>query len=193
MPILGVIASSTRQGQNLDTGAMFPISNVVIGSAGSSSITFSNIPSTYSHLQIRCVVRDTRADVLSSLGIRFNGDTGNNYAYHNFRADGTNLTNAEQSASTNRIELDRYLAAASSPSGTFAGIIIDIPDYASANKNKTIKAIGGVDNASAGTGVIEFSSGLWLNTNAVTSITLYSIYATMVQNTRFGLYGYKGA
>ena len=193
MPILGVIASSTRQGQATDTGSVFPISNVVVGSAGSSSVTFSSIPSTYTHLQIRCVVRDNRSDVLSSLGVRFNGDTGGNYAYHNFRADGTNLTNAEQGASVNRIELDRYLAAASSPSGTFAGIILDIPDYASANKYKTLKAIGGVDNASAGTGVIEFSSGLWLNTNAITSITLYSIYGTLVENTRFSLYGYKGA
>ena len=53
MPILGIVASSTRQGLVTDTGAMFPLGAVTVGSAGASSITFSSIPSTYTHLQVR--------------------------------------------------------------------------------------------------------------------------------------------
>ena len=50
MPILGIIAS---QDYNRVTNSYESIATVTVGSGGSSSLTFSSIPATYTHLQIR--------------------------------------------------------------------------------------------------------------------------------------------
>ena len=74
MPILGIVASSTRQGQATDTGAMFPLGMVQVGSGGSSSITFSSIPNTYKHLQIRGITRGARSNVNTNVYFGFNNE-----------------------------------------------------------------------------------------------------------------------
>lgn len=201
MPILGSFAGGSARGLGglrtfgsaavVDDGAVFAISNVVL-STTTASVTFSSIPSTYAHLQLRCFVRDARVDILSSLRIRMNGDTTSNYAYHCNRGDTTNVASADQGRSTG-IEFDRVLNGANSPANSFGILIIDIPDYVSANKYKTVTAIGGAENASAGTGVTSYNSGLWNNTSAITSLTIFSPYANMLANSRIGLYGIKGA
>ena len=67
--------------------------------------------------------------------------------------------------------------------------IIDIHDYASSTKNKVIRTVSGNDQNGAGN--IYLTSGLWLSTAAVTSITLFTTANYL--NTTFALYGVKGA
>ena len=63
------------------------------GTGSSGVITFSSIPSTYKSLQIRYMSKDTNAsDGVLNPKIQFNSDTGNNYAYHELRGDGTSAT-----------------------------------------------------------------------------------------------------
>jgi hypothetical protein len=51
MPILGIIASAITG--NLVTTSYESIETVTVGSGGSATVTFSSIPATYTHLQIK--------------------------------------------------------------------------------------------------------------------------------------------
>jgi hypothetical protein len=78
----------------------------------------------------------------------------------------------------------------------FAGGIIDVFDYASTVKNKTLRSLGGLDNNN-GTSNLEgyatFSSGLWVNTAAINTITLTPKNGTLfTEYSSFALYGIKG-
>jgi hypothetical protein len=90
------------------------------------------------------------------------------------------------------------------PTGTtgvvnaWTGIVIDILDYKNTNKNKVFKTLIGYDiNGTAGTssygGAVSLCSGLWLNTSAITSITLAPEGFSWIADTSFALYGIKGA
>jgi hypothetical protein len=67
-----------------DFGAMFPIAMASVGSAGAASITFSNIPNTYSHLQLRTLSKTTAsgANDAGGMNTRFNSDSTNYYSFH---------------------------------------------------------------------------------------------------------------
>ena len=66
MPILGVIASQITG--HLSTNSFESIQTVTVGSGGQSSISFSSIPSTYKHLQLRCFAAGAGSQ---RFGIRF--------------------------------------------------------------------------------------------------------------------------
>ena len=166
------------------------------GSAG--SITFSSIPATYVSLQLRCLIRDTSTAANSSgaIGLQLNGDTSANYPVHYLQGDGTSATAYGAAASFGQTQIDIQGAGArwtASPS-TCNVAIIDLHDYASTTKNKTVRYLAGVDNNTGTTaGKVVLGSGLWLNTSAVTSLTLLPFATAFATNTVFSLYGIKGA
>lgn len=181
MPILGIVASSTRQGLVTDTGAMFPLGMVNVGSAGAADITFSSIPSTYTHLQVRMMAIPS-VDNASGL-LQFNSDTGSNYAWHQLGGAGsTPFASGDVSQTSIR-------TLVSTPSGgpSPAIAVIDILDYKNTNKYKTVRTLTGSDSNSAG--YIILRSGVWMNTNAVTSLKLAMISGTWNQYTSAALYG----
>ncbi len=90
-PILGIWASS-KATVAADTGAMFPLQVITVGSAGASSITFTNIPGTYTHLQIRAISRKSSAGGGDGIFVRFNSDSGSNYALHQIDGDGSTVS-----------------------------------------------------------------------------------------------------
>ena len=170
------------------------ISTVTVGSGGQASVTFSSIPSTYKHLQIRAIMRDQRATFGNSGQLfRFNSDTGSNYSWHNLQGDGSSASarNAINQASMS----GNTSAASGAPTNDFGAMVVDILDYADTNKYKTIRMLSGVDVngtvASFG-GVIELMSGSWRNTAAITSVTILPSVANIVQYSSFALYGIKG-
>jgi hypothetical protein len=192
MPILGVIASQISGHLTPpDTGAMFPLGMVSVGSGGSSTITFSSIPATYTHLQIRAIARSTRASVNNVyVNMQINSDTGSNYSYHDLYGDGSTPTaGAITSANQNYIQRITASTATASVFGTF---VIDILDYANTNKYKTLRSLGGFDLN--GSGQIYLVSGLWRNTNAITTLQFTSqATGDFAQYSQFALYGIKGA
>ena len=173
-----------------DPAAIDSIATVTVGSGGSSTITFSSIPSTYTHLQVRAISRTSRAAGNDPIYIRLNSDSGNNYAWHAIEGNGSSVT-AYGYASQAQGWI--YIAADSnSPSNVFGANVTDILDYANTNKYKTVRNIGGVDNN--GSGVIGFDSVLWQNTNAITSISFTNLSGTnFAQYSHFALYGVKSA
>jgi hypothetical protein len=196
MPIIGIQASAISG--NLtppDLGAMFPISVIQVGSAGAANISFTSIPSTYKHLQIRCSSFTNRAGAgLDDFNMRFNSDTGSNYSTHRLFGNGTSaFADATTTTGSAMIGMAYSGTTVSSYPGT---AVIDIFDYASTSKNKTVRGLSGVDVNGTVAGVPSYlflTSATWYNSAAVNSITLYSDNAaTITQYSTFALYGIKG-
>jgi hypothetical protein len=157
-------------------------------STATSSVTFSSIPSTYTHLQIRWIGQHSSNVVDTSMAVQFNADTGSNYSVHRLYGDGASAA-AAAATSTTFMRADR-LNAPSGASSIFGAGIIDILDYKDTNKYKTMRSLGGVDRN--GSGQIFFNSGSWRNTAAITSITLYGAdTGNFNQYSSFALYGIK--
>ena len=153
--------------------------------SGTTSVTFSSIPSTYKHLQIRFAVQTAAAGYAPS--IQFNGDTGANYARHRLYCDGATVS-AGGSASQTQGWLGDF-GLSSRINEPMVGII-DIIDYASTTKAKTVRGITGVD--ANGSGGLSLISDLWTSTSAINSIYLFIGGSTFTSTTSFALYGIKG-
>jgi hypothetical protein len=158
-------------------------------SSSQTGITFSSIPSTYKHLQLRMLLRADRTNG-DDLKVQFNGDTGNNYAVHVLGADGANTSPYGQS-SFGFIYSYQGIPGVGTTTGLFYSGVMDIVDYQNTNKNTTIKWLQGYDNN--GGGNVQLTSGLWSNTAAVNSISIAPRYGTnFVQYSQIALYGIKG-
>lgn len=165
------------------TGDYESIATVLVGSGGTSSIDFTSLSTDYKHLQIRANYL-TSADVAL---LRFNGTTSGSTAYdfHGIRGNGSTAS-AYAVTSTPHVQIGTGLGA----STTIYGLVIDILDFANTNKNTTVKLTYGYDNN--GSGQIEFFSGLWRSTAAVTSIKILPASGVISQHSQFALYGLKG-
>jgi hypothetical protein len=161
------------------------ISTVTVGSGGASTITFSSIPSTYQHLQLRYIARCTgsRDNVYLSA---VSGDTGSNYVGHFLYGDGSSAFSAYSAANT-------YVQIGKAPTTTDSGWgvgVVDVLDYRNTNKYKTWRCLTGMDNNSS-FGIAQLNSILWVNTAAVTSFNL-TTNGNFPQYSSFALYGIKG-
>ena len=170
------------------------IATTTVGSGGTATITFSSIPATYTHLQLRWIARDNRATYNDSeLLFRVNSDTGNNYAWRYLRGNGATVE-AERTIDTSSWT---QTVTASSATNNFCPGVMDILDYANTNKYKTMRTLVGYDNNNSGTGsvgLLSIRSGLWRNTNAITTLTITSSLGSSInQYSSFALYGIKGA
>jgi len=188
MPILGIIASSKAVAV---PNSYESISTVTVGGGGSASVSFTSIPATYTHLQIRAIVKSNGGQ--DSLDLTFNGDTGSSqYTYHSLYGNGSSA-GTDVSRPRANIPTDITMVASSDTSMFSAGVL-DILDYANVNKYKTTRVLSGFNtNGSANGTAVFLSSGLWMSTSAVTSITLTGRATNIGQYSSFALYGIKGA
>jgi len=182
-PILGIYASQISGHLFAPSGAYDSIATVTVSSSV-STITFSSIPSTYTHLQIRATQLGTNA----YFRVRFNSDTGSNYAWHELYGDGSSaVAGAGSSTSFGVIE-----ASSTGTASRPGSLVTDILDYASTNKNKTMRSLCGYDDN--GSGRIHLVSSLWNNSStAINNIQLTISAGTIDQYSSFALYGIKGA
>ena len=165
------------------------IQTVTVGAGGSSTITFSSIPSTYKHLQLRILAATTTAAGDGAyFNIRFNSDSGTNYSYHDLFGNGSSVT-ASGLATQTAIYGQRLSEA--NLTSIFGGVVMDVLDYASVNKNKTVRSLGGYD--ANGSGSIYLISGAWYNSStAINTIVLTPDANNFAQYSSFALYGIKG-
>jgi hypothetical protein len=153
------------------------------GTGSSGVITFSSIPSTYSHLQIRGMTV-TSLNFQNTL-VTFNGDTGANYSQHQLVGTGS-------AASANGLTNQNNMTLGQNGTSTYPSAdIMDILDYADTNKYKTVRDLSGVDSNNTGQGLIILRSGSWRNTAAITSITLTLSGGNYNSATSYALYGIK--
>lgn len=167
-----------------------------ITTSGSTSITFTSIPQTYKDLQLRILCKTTTAGSADTenLFIQFNGvTTGTAYSYYNVRASGAGTVGASSIANTNTIQIGYGVNSGTTTTGYFAPNIINIGDYASTVKNKSVTGMGGVEINISGSSSLVYAlqTGSWSSTAAITSITLSSA-SNFASGVQFALYGIKG-
>lgn len=189
--ILGILASSIS-GSKAVTNSYESIATVSVGVGGTAAAEFTSIPSTYAHLQIRAIGKsDSNTNTFETTRIQFNSDTGANYSWHQlYTVNGTVYAGAGTSASL-MYSFD-FPFSGSNYTNIFGAGVIDILDYANTNKYKTMRTLGGVDSNSASVDYgLNFVSGNWRSTNAITSIKIYPQSGNWARYSHFALYGIK--
>lgn len=197
MPPLGFFANAPAG------GSFESIATVTVGSGGASTISFTSIPATFKHLQIRGIHRVTSAsyytgDCFMRVG---NGsiDSGSNYANHQLYGDGSSLASNGGGSRTSVLGYGAYNSVGSlGYSSTFATTIVDILDYQNTLKYKTMRFFGGREmNSNNSDGRMFFESGLWMNTSAITDVQFSALNgaggsSSFAEFSTFALYGIKG-
>lgn len=189
-PILGGIGGVSVRGfghfPNLYFSSFDSIATTTVGAGGASSITFSSIPSTYTHLQIRALARSAGPNNGENTKIYVNGSSAaTNYAWHALRGDGATVVSGGQT--------NAYIVAnvgTTNTANVFSGLIIDILDYTNTNKNKTVRTLYGFD--ANGSGYIGLNSVLVPTTSTISQIDIFMDY-NFTQYSSFALYGIKVA
>jgi len=186
--------SSAAYGQFAISGAANSyesIATVTVGSGGTSTISFTSIPSTYKHLQVRYNARAGRANNATGyMWLQVNTVFGDRYHVLNGNGSAANPLGAVPA-----FDSGQFLNApgTSAAANIFGAGVIDFLDYGSTTKNKTIRALSGVD--CNGSGYIGLSSYLYGSTTAISSITIGSVDsnvgALLQQHSHFALYGIK--
>lgn len=154
------------------------ISEVTVGSGGAANITFSNIPQTYTDLQIFLSARNTNGGTFDAFDIAFNETnwTGNREFYRYLTSLGAGTTAGETSGN-----------GPSTTANTFGNAVIYIPNYTSAN-SKTFISDETLEDNSVNSYTV-FHTGNSGITAAITSITITG--GNLAQHTTATLYGIK--
>jgi hypothetical protein len=154
-------------------------------SSTATSVTFSSIPQTFTHLQLRCFVRSDRVSVPSdNIYFRFNADAGNNYAFHYIEGNGGSVAAGGGASVSVMLGI---LPSSTATANSYGINMVDVLDYSSSNKNKTIRNLACFDLN--GSGSASMWSGMWMNTAAITSFNVVANVGSFIAGSRFDLYG----
>ena len=170
------------------------LATVTVGAGGTGTITFSDIPSTYKHLQIRGISKQSATTTgFPNVGAYFNSDTTyTNYRSHYLNGNGSAVGPGNVQAAGYYAYSFNTITSYSGYANIFGVMVMDILDYASTNKNKTIRTLGGQD--ANGSGEVVFTSGLWMNSSTAINAVTFTLPGggNFSQYTQFALFGIKG-
>lgn len=162
-------------------------------SGGETTLTFSSIPQTYRYLILRGSARFTAtgAGGQYSVGIRFNGDTGgSSYPWRWSKTAGATVNGQ------NFLTASRFYPESAVPNGNTTGMFgvlhMDIQDYTSSTKTKTVAMLSGtVGMGSTNAPNLTMATGYWIGTNALTSIEISEAFygSAFAAGTTYSLYG----
>lgn len=165
------------------------IASVTVGAGGAANMSFSSIPSTYTDLVVLLSGRHT-GSTASSLGLQLNGTTST-YSSRWLSGNGSSASSSN-TAGTSIVATYGSIPGTASTSNTFSNDIIYIPNY-TGSSNKSVSS-DGVQENNATAAYASLSAGLWSNTAAITSITLFPYDVTnFVQYSTATLYGIKNS
>lgn len=153
------------------------------GNGSSGTITFSSIATSWTDLRVILSGTTTAGSVL---GMRFNGDSGNNYAQTYMSANGSTAS-ASRENNQNRNYLHSLVGVSTSITNTFT---IDVMSYLAA-VNKTILITASLDFN--GSGAVEREVANWRSTSAINSISIITGAGAFSTNFTATLYGIKNA
>jgi len=165
-----------------------PIATTTLGS-NAATVTFSNIPGTYTDLVF--VINASQAHTgATSVLFRFNSDTGSNYSYTRIYADGS-VALSDRGSNLYAAGIGIIGNQAITSAGTF---IANIQNYSNSTTYKT--TISRSSDSSGG--YVASYVSLWRNTNPITSIDIkFGNFSGSFFDARSGstftLYGIKAA
>lgn len=143
-------------------GTFEPIGSVTLTGA-SASLEVASIPSTYTDLR---VVFSAKYDTTVNASImRFNNDTGSNYAYTYVYSTGSGMGSSSSGSATYAM-LDHNNGIGTSYFATFE---LDIFNYTSSLYKAMIEKTSSDEN---GSGVVSRSAYSWRNASAISSIKM---------------------
>jgi hypothetical protein len=178
---------------NSAAGGYDSIQTVTVGSGGQATISFTSIPQTYTHLQIRATSKNLYTGAVGddSSNMYFNADTTyTNYRTHRLNGNGATVSsNSVQSSGTYILGGGFSVRSYSTYTNMFGVAVTDILDYTNTNKYTTVRMLAGADMNGAGDVVLH--SGLWMSTAAISAITLSDAAGNFAQYSSFALYGIK--
>jgi len=150
------------------------------GTGSSGTISFTSIPSTFKHLQLRLFGLTASS---AEWALKLNADAGviSHYVFGN----GASVFAGNDPGSANGQTLDTLALDSTNPMVN----VVDILDYTNTNKAKTCRWLGGSDRN--GSGRVWLGSSLFTTTAAITSLTIYAP-ANFTTTSSFALYGIKG-
>ena len=162
---------------------MTKLATVTVGVGGSGTITFSNIPQTYTDLKLVYSLRNASNN--TTMQLTFNSDGARaNYLYRQFYGTGSAVNNDTQSdLFWGNMDPSSYTA------NTFSNGEIYIPNYLSANQ-KSVSTDSVIEN-NATAAVTALLVGRWTGTAAITSIQLSCYIGTFAEFSSVTLYGVK--
>lgn len=160
-------------------------------SGSQATITFSNIPSTYTDLVLKTSARSTDSTVFNgAVYVRFNGLSTSIYSFTLLRGNGASATSPRASNTTyNAINND--VDTAGNTANTFTNDELYIPNYTN-SAQKPLNGIG-VSEDNGTTAYIDSLANLVNLTSAITQIDIYPINGSWASGSSFYLYGIKNA
>ena len=184
----GTITLPSARGQFIEPVIdVFDSISTLEPSQGGGNVTFSSIPQTYRHLLIRGVMKTNDGGVGNGFGgMRFNSDSGNNYALAtSYCNDVTELSLAYTSFTSALMGNIPY----SGNADKYGLIHLYIPNYRDTTVPKIVFGDYGLEQGGADQSTGNFAS-VWNSNSAITSITMSNSFFT---DNSFNLYGIKGA
>lgn len=195
MPLITTLAGASARGYGglVTFGVPSSYESIasVTASGSSAYIDFTSIPSDYKHLQIRGIIKNPDTVGRTDYKLYFNSGASATYGTHSLYGDGGSVY-ATGTASATQMAWAGYTG---NFTADFVGVtIIDIHDYASTTKNKTVRAFWGYQTStSATTNNVGLASSVWVSTSAITSLSFFnSSGSNFASQTQFALYGIKG-
>lgn len=184
MPILGTVASSY-----LAISSVFESIATISVTSTSTVLTFSSIPTTYQHLQLRVYARTDYASNGRNGTMWFNQDSGGTTNY----TDQYVFTNGASVFGSNDLNASNAyipnLIGGTNTSDSYGNNVIYFMDYANTNKYKTVWGHMGEFNTFTG-----IRGTVWESTSAITRIDMgieSGGAAGYVPGTIMALYGIK--
>jgi hypothetical protein len=197
MGILGIYASSVLKVTN-----SYESIATITAAGGESTLSFTSIPSTYKHLQVRGIHRVSGSFYTGDVFMRVGAgsiDSGNNYSNHIIVGDGTSAAAAGGGSRSSVMGFDYYNSVGNlATTGMFAACVIDLLYYENTNKYKTMKFLEGREiNRNDTDSRVYFESGLWQSFSAISNVQFACLNGagsagTFIAGTTFALYGIKG-
>jgi hypothetical protein len=153
------------------------------------AIYMLNFSENYQHLQVRITGRSKSNSTISSLYGSFYRDgvsTPSSYASHYLYTDGGGTVGTGNNTGLSYMFAGTAFPAATAPENLFSTVIIDVLDYTSTTKNKTVRKMYGHDRN--GSGYVALTSSLLVHPNAVNSCWI-DTEGSFAVGTRIDIYG----
>lgn len=174
VPLLIALTGTCQQGGMVGNGSSQTLISKQTLASTASSVTFSTIPQTYTHLHLVIL---TAGSATGNININFNGDVGSTYSYSIVGGNGTSAFASKATAQT-----AGEIGAVSTTPGTYC---LDIAGYSSTTLTKSSTST----LVTNGPPYSEVVGTNWNNTAAITSIVFTPSTGTLAAGSIFSLYG----
>lgn len=169
---------------------MTKLATVTVGSGGSSSIEFTNIPQTYTDLKILLSIKEasTSSSGATYIDVRLNGSTGT-YAIRRVVGFGSSIT-SNTAQTSGFMSIGYFNNSRTTMADMFTNAELYFANYTGANYKTVSCEFSMPDNTTTGpyTG---FGAGIWENTSAINSILIRADGFNLTQYSEATLYGIR--